>query len=76
MTSCRSFTKANVGLDHQLLLAGIKLKLRNITRQYTMQTFDVEKLNDAVLSQEFGTVLEEKQQVVILPIQLKIFGIT
>ena len=32
VTTCRSFHKADVGTGHQLVLAGIRIKLRKIKR--------------------------------------------
>jgi len=45
---CRSFSKPDVASDHQLVMAGVKIKLKTKHREAPVKRFDTEKLKDDI----------------------------
>jgi len=64
ITACRTFQRADVGSDHNLLLAGIRVKLRKIPKKPVTKRFDVEKLSDLTLRAQYAEHIEKKVDVI------------
>jgi hypothetical protein len=56
---CRSFSKPDVASDHQLVMAGVKIKLKTMHREAPVKRFDTEKLKDDITQQRYYGVLQE-----------------
>ena len=60
VTSCRSFPSADVGSDHQLVMAGIRLKLRMTRKKKAVQRFNVAKLEDGKVASAYRETMRKK----------------
>ena len=49
ITSCRAFPGADIGSDHQLLLAGARIKLKRQRLQKKVKRFNISKLKDNLI---------------------------
>ncbi|XP_078682384.1 uncharacterized protein LOC144916861 [Branchiostoma floridae x Branchiostoma belcheri] len=58
----RSFRGADVGSDHYLVRAKIKLKLKKIRKQNTTKPFDIDKLSKDEICQEFTLEVNNRFQ--------------
>ena len=65
VTFCRCFPSADVGSDHQLELAGIKIKLRKLDKKETSRKFDVEGLKNERTKHQFQQTIGGKFNVLI-----------
>ena len=50
--------------DHNLLLAGIRVKLRKIPKKPVTKRFDIEKLSDLTLRAQYAEHIEKKVDVI------------
>src|SRR6218665_3233610 len=57
---CRTFIKPDVASDHNLVMAGIRVKLKTIHREKSEKTFDIERLDDNLVRREYSTLLKSK----------------
>src|SRR5664279_1988750 len=72
MTNARAYPSADVGSDHQLLIANLKLKLKRHPLSKPTKRFDVMKLKDPQISKlyeitiggKFAALLENEQEEV------------
>src|SRR6218665_2850893 len=60
VTMCRTFTKPDVASDHNLVMAGIRVKLKIIHREKSEKKFDIERLDDNLVRREYSTLLKSK----------------
>src|SRR6218665_2395722 len=60
VTMCRTFTKPDVASDHNLVMAGIRVKLKTIHREKSGKRFDIERLDDNLVRREYSTLLKSK----------------
>src|SRR6218665_1527154 len=60
VTMCRTFTKLDVASDHNLVMAGIRVKLKTIHREKSGKKFDIERLDDNLVRREYSTLLKSK----------------
>jgi hypothetical protein len=69
ITNARAYPSADIGSDHQLLIANLKLKLKRYKVTQPMKRFDIAKLKDPQVSQmyeitiggKFAALLENEQ---------------
>jgi len=57
---CRTFTKPDVASDHNLVMAGIGVKLKTIHREKLGKKFDIERLDDNLVRGKYSTLLKSK----------------
>src|SRR6218665_643918 len=60
VTMGRTFTKPDVASDHNLVMAGIRVKLKTIHREKSGKTFYIERLDDNLVRREYSTLLKSK----------------
>ena len=60
ITTCRSFSKPDIASDHQLVMAGIKIKLKSQQRKIHNKRFDMEKFKVGAIIEQYSGVLEDK----------------
>lgn len=60
VTMCRAFPKPDVGSDHQLVIAGVRIKLKKACTTTAMRRFDVEKLKDVCVRQQYYSRIRNK----------------
>ena len=58
--SCRAFSKPDIGSDHQLVMAGIKIKLKTTNGRGKVKRFDVDKLSNLAVQQQYQRTLNLK----------------
>ncbi len=58
----RSYPSADCGSDHQLVMAGIKLKLKAKKTTAKIRKINIEKLKDDQVKRDFHQKIEEKWQ--------------
>ena len=58
--SCRAFWKPDIGSDHQLVMAGIKIKLKTTNGRGKVKRFDVDKLSNLAVQQQYQRTLNLK----------------
>lgn len=58
--SCRSFTSADIGSDHQLVMAKIRLRLKKNQTPRTLKRLDIEKLDNEQIKLKFKDKLAEQ----------------
>src|SRR6218665_1519086 len=58
VTMCRTFRKPDVVSDHNLVMAGIRVKLKTIHREKSGKKFDIERLDDNLVRREYSTLLK------------------
>jgi len=57
VSTCRPFPKPDIGSDHQLMMANIKMRLMKTNKgQFTMR-YDIEKLNDNLVKIEYDSLI-------------------
>jgi len=60
VTKCRTFGGPDVGSDHQLVMAWIRIKLKKIHVKTRQRRYNVELLKNAETKQDYCTMLQEK----------------
>ena len=60
MTKFRTFVGPDMTLDHRLVLAGIRIKLRKIPREVLNRRFNMERLKDDATREYFRTQLANR----------------
>ena len=60
VTMGRTFTKPDVASDHNLIIAGIRIKLKTIHREKLGKRVDIERLGDNLVRGEYSTLLKSK----------------
>lgn len=60
VSMCRTFSKPDIATDHKLVMAGVRIKLKNIDKEIPVKRFDVEKLKEGAVQQQFNIILKEK----------------
>ena len=71
ITSCRAFPGADIGSDHQLLLAGVRIKLKRQRMQKKVKRFNISKQKDNLIKDQFevtvggrfNVLLEQQQSI-------------
>src|SRR5664279_4512148 len=51
--NCRAFPSADVGSDHQLVIASLRLKLKNRKKRQSKRKFDIRKLKDPEIERAY-----------------------
>src|SRR6218665_2340892 len=54
------FTKPDVASDHNLVMAGIRVKLKTVHREKSGKEFDIERLDYNLVRREYSTLLKNK----------------
>lgn len=60
LRNCRAFPSADIGSDHQLLLANFKLKLRRTNTVQARRKPDINKLRNTIQRNEYQNIIQEK----------------
>ena len=59
-TTTRTYPRADINSDHDLVLINMKLKLRTQTKRNSRVRFNIEKLNYGKINKQYQDVLENK----------------
>jgi hypothetical protein len=62
VSMCRAFPKADVGSDHQLVMAAVKIKLKRIQKQIPERRFDVDNLKKEATKLEYQNAIKEQAE--------------
>jgi len=65
VTNSRAYPSADIGSDHQLLIANIRLKLKVRRRHKASNRYDTKKLNDPLVAIEYQAEVAEKLTPII-----------
>ena len=62
VSMCRAFPKADVGSDHQLVMAAVKIKLKRLQKQIPERRFDVDNLKKEATKLEYQNAIKEQAE--------------
>ena len=69
MNNPRAFPSADIGSDHQLLMANIRLKLKVQKKSATLLQYDTKKLDEPPTSREYETEVSKRLSPMIEAIE-------
>jgi hypothetical protein len=64
VTMCRSFQRPDVGSDHQLVKAGIRIKFKRMYQQTSSQRFDADRLKDDMIVEEYCRFIHDRSKTI------------
>jgi len=60
VSMCRSFPKPDVGTDHQMVMANIRIRLGKVRKKTITKRYDVEKLSNDQVKTKYGNRIREE----------------
>jgi len=65
VTNSRAYPSADVGSDHQLLIANIRLKLKARRKLTAVKRYDVGKLSDPLVASQYEAEVSKRSALII-----------
>ena len=66
VSMCRSFPKPDVGSDHQMVMANIRIRLGKVSKKTITKRYDVEKLNNDRVKTTYDNQIREKAYDIVM----------